>query len=74
MSTFKVLLKQPKVTIFSTLKKGILFKAVNALVIIAILSFFIVMSVQNNYLFISEISVGGAIVIMLCLINILSRD
>lgn len=74
MSTFKVSLKNPKINILPSINKKVLFKAVNILVILSLLSFFVVLSIENNQLFLSEISVGGAIVIMLCFINILSRD
>lgn len=74
MSTFKVLFKQPKENILSTIKKKTLLKSINVLIILAILSMLIVASVQNNDLFLSELSVGGAIVIMVCVINILSGD
>lgn len=74
MSTFKVLFKQPKSNIVSTIKKKSLLKAINILIILAILSLLIFTSVQNNDLFLPELSVGGAIVIMVCVINILSGD
>jgi uncharacterized protein involved in response to NO len=58
----------------SFFKKRTVFKAINVLLIFGVFAFFITLSIQNNHLFLSEMLLGGGVVMLICFLNIISGE
>jgi hypothetical protein len=65
---------EPKVFTLSTETKKNILKLLNLVVVLSLFTFFIYLSLTNNNLFLTEISVGGSIVVMLGVCRILSLE
>jgi high-affinity Fe2+/Pb2+ permease len=46
----------------------------NVLLIFGVFAFFITLSIQNNHLFLSEMLLGGGVVMLICFLNIISGE
>ena len=66
-------MKTKIIALHPTTKKAA-FKLANGIVLLAIFTFFIMLSINNSSLFLPEIIISSCIVIFLCLLNLMSRN
>jgi positive regulator of sigma E activity len=64
---------EQKVITFNIPEKRIILKAISLLIITPMFAFFILLSLQNNNLFLSEILLSTSIVIILSFFRLLSK-